>query len=146
MPGGCVSWTGCFTELELSTTATGTVLFSGEAEDREVVTGLLTWEDGEVGLVVRVGAETENGPGRAGLFSPPEIPSVGVPSEPIGSLLCPTEEVILGAETGVGGLASGAKTKTGGSAGWEDLEGGCTGTSGAETKAGTSVEAGAALL
>lgn len=135
---------GCLTVLELSTTATRTLFFSGEAEAWEVVAGLLTWEDVDVGLVGRVGAATDNGPGKDGpvLGSPPEIPSVGVPLELTGTSLCTVEGVTLGAETGEEGNACGANTKSGGSAGRTGSHGGST----EETMAAASVEAGESML
>lgn len=63
-----------------------------------------------------------------------------------GTSLCPIEAVNVGAETGEGGLASEAKTDNGGSAGWADSGGARTRASGAETKAGASVETGAAMV
>lgn len=130
-----MSWMGCFTELVQS----GTSLFSGESEDWEVVVGLLTWEDVDTELVGRVGAATEDGPERAVLVRPPEIPSVDGSLELTGISLCPTEGVTLGAETGEGGIAFGANPNNGGSMGWVGSRGGCT-------EAGALVKAGEAIL
>lgn len=127
-------------------TVSGTLLFSDEAEDWEVVVGLLTWEDVDLELVGRVGAATEDGPERAVLVRPPEIPIVDGSLELTGISLCPTEGVTLGAETGEGGIACGANTNIGGSVGWAGSLGGCTEDSRAETKAGGSVKAGETIL
>lgn len=75
-----------------------------------------------------------------------EVPSLGVSLESTRTSLWPVEGVNVKAETREGGFGSGETTDTGGSAGWIKSDGGCTGPSGAETKAGTSTEAEAAML